>query len=205
VYCGDFCETCSGCLECGSECDPECPDCGDAPFSANEPYYLDIEDEPLPLFNLFGTPIFFFAPVGLPSWAILNVLLTIAGLVLSVVTIFRAVNQKKTENKNVDNQQSAMLRNADSFNNDVFFDLIRQKEQYNKKRRLTAFVSMYILSISALIILLIVQSFRGVIALFDWWIITHTVLFIGVVICSKLVFRKYKKFPKNSMPAPFSP
>jgi len=166
---------------------------------------LDIHDEMSPLFDLFGTPVFFFAPVGMPSWAILSVLLTIAGILLSIVTILRAVSQKKTENKNIDNQCSAMVRNVEKFNDDIFVDLIRHKERYNKKRRLAAFVSMYILSIGALIFLLIVQDFRGVIAIFDFWVIIHAILFIGVVICSMLVFRDSKDFPKNSMHAPSSP
>jgi hypothetical protein len=204
LLCGDFCDTCGGCPECGEGCDPECPDCGDAPVAVRASYYqeiLDIEDEPLPLFNIFGAPIFFFAPIGMPSWAILNVLLTIAGFVLSVVTILRAVSQKKTENKNVDNQYSAMLRNVDSFNNDTFFTLLKHKDQYNKRRRLFALVSMYILSIGALILLLIVQNFRGVIALFDWWVIIHAILFIGVIICSKLVFRKDEGSPEGNLSA----
>jgi hypothetical protein len=166
---------------------------------------LDIEDEPLPLFNLFGAPVFFFAPVGKPAWAILNVLLTIAGIVISIITILRAVNQKKIENKNVDNQCSAMVRNTDNFNNDVFVDLIKHKEQYNKKRRLGALISMYVLSIGALIFLLIVQDFRGIIAIFDRWVIIHAILFIGVIICNKLVFRKYEGFPDDSLSAPASP
>jgi len=166
---------------------------------------LDIGDDPLPLFNVFGTPVFFFAPIGMSSWALLSVLLTIAGIALSILTILRAVYQKKTENKNVDNQYSAMLRNADSFNDDIFFELIKHKEQYNKKRRLAALLLMYILSISALILLLIVQDFRGVIALIDWWTFIHASLFLGVVICNKLVFRKNESFPENTVPAPSSP
>jgi purine-cytosine permease-like protein len=157
------------------------------------PYYqtiLDIDEEPLPLFNLFGRQIFFFAPFGMPYWSILSVLLTIAGVILSLVTILRAVNQKKKENKNVDNQYSAMLRSENSFNDDTFIDLLKHKELYNKKRRLALLVLMYIFSIGAVLLLLIIQNFRGVIALFDWWVIPHAVLFVFVVICSKLVFRK---------------
>jgi hypothetical protein len=98
-----------------------------------------------------------------------------------------------------------MLHNADSFNNDVFYDLIKSKESYNKKRRLGALISMYILSISAMILLMIVQNFRGVIALFDWWVIIHTVLFSGIIICNKLVFRKYEDFTMTGIPDPSSP
>jgi hypothetical protein len=152
------------------------------------------------LFNLFGTPFFFFAPIGIPSWAVISVLFTIAGIVLSIVTILRAVNQKKVENINVDNQCSAMVRNADSFNNDIFIDLIKHKEQYNKRRRLGALISMYVLSIGALIFLLIVQDFKGVIALLDRWVIMHAILFSGVVVCNRLVFRKYDSFSENRMP-----
>jgi len=174
-------------------------------MTENELYYqaiLDIDDDPLPLFNAFGRQIFFFAPVGVPYWSILSVLLTIAGVALSVVTILRAVNQKKTENKNVDNQCSAMLRNADSFNNSIFLDLLKHKENYNERRRPIALVLMYIFSIGAVLLLLIIQNFRGVIALFDWWVIPHAVLFISVVICSTLVFRKSKGLSGDSKPAP---
>jgi uncharacterized membrane protein len=166
---------------------------------------MDIGDEPLPMLNILGRQFFFFAPVGVPYWSILSVLLTIAGAVLSIVTIFRAVNQKKKENKNVDNQCSAMLRNVDSFNNDVFIDLLKHKEQYNEKRRLVAFALMNIFSIGAVLILLIVQNFRGVIALFDWWVITHAVLFISVTICKTLVFRKVKGLSGDSKPVPSQP
>jgi hypothetical protein len=195
-----MCDICGGCLECGNFCDPECPGCGNSPVADNQPYYrdiLDIEDDPLPMFNIFGTPIFMFAPPGMPSWAIMNVLLTIAGVVLSIITILRAVSQKKTENKNVDNQCSAMLRNVDSFNNDTFISLLKHKEQYNNKRRLGALISMYVFSIGALIFLLIVQDFKGVIALFDRWVFIHAILFIFVVICNKFVFRKCYRFPEN--------
>jgi len=162
---------------------------------------MDIEDDPLPMFNIFGMPIFFFAPIGMPAWAILSVLLTIVGIILSIITILRAVNQKKTENKNVDNQCSAMVRNVDSFNNDVFVDLIKHKEKYNNKRRLGALISMYVLSIGALIFLLIVQDFRGVAALLDRWVFIHVILFAGVVICNRLVFRKYDNIHENRIPA----
>jgi hypothetical protein len=166
---------------------------------------MEIGDESLPLFDFFGTSVFFFAPIGIPSWAIMNVLLTIAGIILSAITILCAVTQKKKENKNVDNQYSAMLRSADSFNDDVFYDLIKHKEQYTKKRRLGALISMYIFSLGALILLLIVQNFKGVIALFDWWVIIHAILFLGIIICTKLVFRKDEGFPKNIVTVTASP
>jgi hypothetical protein len=203
-----MCDSCGGCLECKNGYDPECPDCGNAPVAVNESYYpdiLDIDEDLLPLFDLFGTPIFFFAPVGMPSWAILSVLLTIAGVVISIFTILCAIRQKKTENINVDNQCSAMVRNVDSFNNDVFIDLIKHKEQYNNKRRLAALILMYVLSIGALVILLIIQNFRGVIAIFDRVTIIHAILLIGIIVCCTLVFRKYESFPKSNMPAASSP
>jgi hypothetical protein len=146
-----------------------------------------------------------FAPIGTPSWAILSLLLTIAGIIVSIVTILRAVYQKKSENQYVDTQHSAMLRDVDSFNNDSFLELVEGKERYNKKRRLSALIVMYALSIGALVMLLIFQDFRGIIAIFDFWVIMHAVLFVGVIICSKLVFRKYEGFPGESIPAPSSP
>jgi hypothetical protein len=197
-YCGDFCGTCGGCLVCGHGCDPYCSDCGDA-------YIDDIFDEPVPLFNIFGTPIFMFAPVGMSSWAIFSLLFTVAGIIVSLITIMRAVYQKKIENKYVDKQYSALLRDVDRVTNDAISTLVEGKERYNKRRRLGALMPMYTLSIGALLLLLITQNFRGVITLFDWWVIIHAILFVGVVVCSKLVFRKYEGIPDNSVTAPSSP
>jgi hypothetical protein len=219
INCGDFCGTCGGCLGCNYGSNPQCQACRYATAADAEalednepaveytPYYqdiLDIDDEPLPMFDLFGSPIFMFAPAGMPSWAILNVILTVAGIGLSLVTIFRVIAQKQKENKNVDNQCSAMVRNVDNFNNDTFIVLLKQKEKYNERRRLAAFASMCVLSIGALVFLLVASNFKGVIAVFDRWVIIHAILFLGVVVCNNFVFRKNKISATNSMSAPFT-
>jgi hypothetical protein len=205
---GELCGTCDGCLECGDGRDPECPECGDVgEWVAIE---LDIEEadtplaDPILLFSVGSTPIYLFAPAGTPYWAILSLLLTVAGVAVVTVTFIKAVRQKKDENLEVD-EHVAMLHNLDSYDNDYVTNIAEGKERYNKRRRLWALTMMYALSIGAVLLLIIVQDFRGVIVIFDWWAIIHAILFAGVILCRFLTFRTYEDYPGHSMPAVSSP
>jgi len=197
----NYCSTCFGCLDCGHGREPGCPECGD-----NETVVLatdtdtgtdtgvDIDDTGTPLFSIGGVDIFLFAPSGISSWAILSLVLTALGIGFTVFVIYRAVRQKKDENDAID-EHSALLRNIDSFDNEKISRVVEDKERYNKRRRLGAFSLMYIFAAAAVLLIILFQDFKGIIVLFDWWVIVHAALFTGVLVSGKLVFRKYEEFP----------
>ncbi|MDR2571944.1 MAG: hypothetical protein LBD23_16830 [Oscillospiraceae bacterium] len=188
---GEICATCGGCKDCGVGWNPECPDCGDLLSQEISFRDLDIEGNPVPLFSRGGFELLLFAPFGTPAWAILSVLLTVAGIVMTVITILQAVRQKKDEDKKFD-EYIKYLKNVDKPDYVDLVEIIEEKEKYNKKRRLGTLYVMYVLSISAVLILLIAQDFKGIIVLFDWWVILHTILFASIIICNNLVFRKHE-------------
>jgi hypothetical protein len=195
---GNICAACGGCLDCKTGGDPACSDCGDL-FPPLEIYReLNLDENPVPLFSRGGLEVFLFAPMGTPAWAIISVLLTLAGVIMTIFTILKAVHRKKDEdNKFV--EYITYLRNTDKPDYIDLIDIIEEKEKYNNKRRLGTLYTMYILSISAVFILLIVQNFKGIIALFDWWSIIHSIIFSAIIICNNLVFRKHedKKILRN--------
>jgi len=169
-----------------------CPECGDNLFPLSDIYsLLNIDESPLPLFTIGGVDFFLFAPLGVPSWAILSLLLTVAGVILSLNIIVRAVRQKQNENMEFD-EHSAKLFGINSLENIQLLCALENEHLYNQRRRLGAMTMMYILSIGAVLLLILVQDFMGIIALFDFWVIVHSLLFVGILLCGKLVFKRYK-------------
>jgi len=120
--------------------------------------------------------------------------LTALGVGFTAFVIYRAVRQKKDENDAID-EHSSLLRNIDSFDNEKVCRVVEEKERYNKRRRLGAFSLMYTFAAAAVLLIILFQDFKGIIVLFDWWVIVHAALFTGVLVSGKLVFRKYEEFP----------
>lgn len=187
----NLCGACFGCLDCGTGREPGCPECGDNALINAE---NDSVEPHTPLLTVGGLDVFLFAPPGVSAWAILSLLLTVAGVIVSVSVIVRAVRQKKDENKVID-EHSSILRNVDAFDNEKVARVVEDKERYNKRRRLGALSVMYFFAAAAVLLIILVQDFKGVIVLFDWWVIPHAALFSGVIISGMYVFRRYEEFP----------
>jgi len=124
------------------------------------------------------------------AWAIFNVILTVTGVLLTFVAIMRSVRRKRSENHEV--EKYVALFNVDSYVDTQTIVILNENERYDKRRRLGAFITMYALSTGAVLLLVLIQDFTGVTALFDWWSIVHLFLFAGILICNKLVYKKHE-------------
>jgi len=189
----DLCNTCNGCKECGLGCKPLCPECGeDALFVLDAPDGQIHIDHPAAALSGNKINILLFAPFGTPAWAIFSILLTATGVVITLLTVISIVRQKKSENNELD-KHTAAFNNIDSY---IFTQIIifpDDYEKYNKQRRSGMLAAMYIFSIAAVLLLVLTQDFNGVIVLFDWWVIIHSILFAGILISRRMIYRKTKK------------
>jgi len=190
----NLCEICNGCLDCGHNRVPDCPGCCEILYIQtdirNDLNDTPLYDLPVVLFNDSSFEILLFAPFGMSAWAIVNILLTIAGMVFTFIAIVRAVGRKKSENDEVD--KYVALFNIDSYIDTQTIVVLNDSERYDKQRRLGAFIAMYTLSIGAVLLVVLLQDFTGAIALFDWWTVVHTVLFAGILILYRLVYIKHE-------------
>ena len=196
----NLCGTCNGCLDCGHNRDPECPGCGEELLPVEDTdidNYYDAFSEPVteaeisPLFSIAGFDFFLFAPFGMPAWAVLNLLLTIAGIVFSSIIIMRAARQKELDS-NEFYELTAKLYSVNSLENIKLLSALENEERYVQQRRLLALLITCFLSFIAVVLLALMQDFKGIIVLFDWWVIIHSVIFAGVLIFGRLVFYKYE-------------
>jgi len=175
--------------------DCSCTNCDNGEMTAqadNIHYDVVIEDEPIPLFSSNGRDFFLFAPMGVPSWAIFNLILTVTGVVLSLITVLRALRQKKEEFSEID-RQAAKFMEDDSIMTEEVIGFIENENLYTSRRRLIALVIKYVLSFAAALLLILTQNFKGVVAVFDFWSAVHAIMFTGIIISGRLVFKKHRK------------
>jgi len=173
------------------------------PINENDDFpMLAVEDETVPIFSSTGRDFFLFAPFGMPAWAIFNLLLTLAGVIFSFVIIIRAACQKEHENREFD-ARTSLLFTVNSLENVQLLSAIENEERFIRRRRIWALVTACFLSFGAVLFLVLMQDFKGAIVLFDWWVIIHSILFVGILICGKLAFRRYE-VSENRLYAPAS-
>jgi len=188
-----LCGTCNGCLDCGYNRFDDCPECSGLLLpEENSRGDVTVEDDPVPLFFVNDRGFFLFAPMGIPTWSVFNLILTAAGIFLSIITILRALYQKREEFTEVD-KCAAKIMSGDSANKDELLIFIANEDNYNKRRRLIAFAVKYVLSFAAVLLLLLTQNFKGAIAIFDFWSAVHLIMFTGIIISGFLVFKKIER------------
>jgi len=187
---GDLCPNCGNCYICGKS---PCPECRDNFLHTDDRYGdVTVEDDPVPLLSTLEPDFFLFAPMGIPTWSIFNLILTVTGILLSMLTILQALFQKKEEFNEVD-RYAAKIMKDNCAQNDKLLEFLENEDQYNKRRRLIAFCIKYVLSFAAALLLMLTQNFKGIIAIFDLWSVAHAIMFAGIIISGRLVFRKHQK------------
>jgi len=159
-----------------------------------------------------GTPVYLFAPWGTPSWAILSLLLTVLGVIISTFITTRAIIQKKNENASIagftglDLNDDGMKKKkfpGSFFNSGIlssYNGLFSVEKSKNERRKLTYLGTQIVLVIFTIILILLVQDFRGIIVLFDWWVLIHSALFGAIVYCGVKVPGKHRKQIKHKIP-----
>jgi len=181
--------------ECCTDNDCSCPNCtahGNDTLSDGGFNEVTVEDDPLPLLSGKTNDFFMFAPMGVPTWSVFNLALTSAGILLSMLMIFRALLQKKQEFDEID-EAAYKIMTDNSTRDDEMLVFIENDERFTKRRRLFALGVKYVFSFSALILLFLTQNFKGIPALFDVWSPTHAALFAGIVISGSFVFKKLER------------
>jgi len=186
----DYCDGGDCCVT--SDC--SCPNCYGQSHLPDGGFHQEVtvEDFPVPLFSADGRDFFVFAPMGIPAWALFNLILTATGLILSILIVLRALRQKKDEFNEFD-EQAAKLMNNSCAQNEKLLSFVESEDLYSRKRRLTALESMYILSFGAALLLILTQRFNGSIAIFDFWSVFHAVIFGCVIMSGRLVFKKFER------------
>jgi len=114
------------------------------------------------------------------SWALWNLILSIAGAVLALLMCVRFLLNKKREDEEVEHQSL-----------DFSIDMEEDEEEEKKKRgRILMILAIPFLAILAIIIFIFTQDMRLPMVMVDWWTLVHVILFIGGLLCYIFAYKK---------------
>jgi len=152
----------------------------------------DILGNDVPRVSIGKSSIPLFAPDGTPTWALLNLLLCVSGIIYAAVTTVRAVRQR---NRQTNEENEKIIREKDS-------GKMKNPEDGNdgKKLRLGWFSTAMLMGIVGVVLFLVTQDMRNLMVLVDWWTLAHIVLLAVEVFAVILVFKKASGEKQKVMP-----
>ena len=134
---------------------------------------LTIGDTTIPLFGN-----------GFDSWALVNLMLTVAGILLALGMIFTTVYRRMRDNKE-----------GYTYEESYTYDRDNEDPDYIEKRRNRKLfiIAAAICAIAGLVLFIITQDVSLPIVLLDFWTIFNLIIFVVEVICVSMAFRKKKE------------
>ncbi|MCL2642268.1 MAG: InlB B-repeat-containing protein [Candidatus Bathyarchaeota archaeon] len=131
---------------------------------------------------------------GYPVWALVNLVLSVVGLILVAILVICVLLQRKQnqeqqqiEQKDSKSQQNSTKHNTEQDNDDVDKTVKKQKQ-----RRMLWFLLSIIMSIAGIIVFILTEDMSRPMVLFDKWTIVNAIIFIVETIAIALTF-KHKK------------
>ena len=140
------------------------------------------------------------APPGvLPSeddiWALVNLILSVAGLILVIIVVIAALlQQKQKQKKNTAEQkqaQKAKQKNTQNYKATEQDNETKEKEQ--KKRRNLWLLSSIIIGIAGIVVFVLTENWSLPMAWVDRWTIVNAIIFVAQIIAILFVFKHVKK------------
>ena len=135
-------------------------------------------------------------PLGsVPIWALLNLILSIIGVILAIIVTIGIIlqrNQEQQQNyeqkKPVKGQSRALKQNL--YEKDNKESAVEVKKQ--KQRRLFWFFLSVILGIAGIIVFILTEDITRKVALVDRWTIVNLIIFVVEIITILLIFKRKK-------------
>jgi hypothetical protein len=109
-------------------------------------------------------------------WALFNLILAAAGLILGVVAVTRAASRKKREENGSEEERDAYET--------------EEETQKRKRIRLVWLITAIIMAAAGIVVFLITEDMSRLMALMDNWTIVNLIIFAAELIGIRLAFRR---------------
>ena len=151
--------------------EPELPTEPEPEEEDDEVVVIEIIDEATPL----------AAPTEIRgSWALWNLILSIAGAILALMMGIRVLMKKRQEKENEDGRAAAKASTDDD------------ESEEKKRGRLLLTLAIPFLAIVGIILFILTQDMRLPMIMIDWWTLAHAILFIGGIVSYIFAYKKEK-------------
>jgi uncharacterized protein YpmB len=133
-------------------------------------------------------------------WALVNLILSIAGLILVIIVVIAAlIQKKKKQKKNTAEQeraQKAKQKNTQNYPTTEQDNETKEKEQ--KKRRDLWLLASIILGIAGIVVFVLTENWSLPMAWVDRWTIVNAIIFVAQIITIVFIFKHVKKENNNA-------
>lgn len=143
------------------------------------------EEQNIPVFNIVGNKIPLYGERGSLSWALVNLILVIVGLLLAIATIIRVVARRKNKGEG---------RQMDIYPESHRASRIVPKSRNKQKKnvRFSCFAATVILAIIGGIVFLLTENMSFPMVLLDVWTIVNALILLAVLVFMVIVFKQTK-------------
>jgi len=145
----------------------------DRPLTLRE-FFDRVKDDGLQMLipDLFEIPLHAGPDIGHAAWALVNLILAIAGAILAIITAIRVLVHKRDEKD----------EDGDEYERDYVEDDYEPEKEKEAKLRLVWILTSLITGILGIIVFLLTEDMRLPMVLVDRWTIVNAIIFIlGVV------------------------
>jgi len=151
---------------------------------------MTITDDGPPRIGWGNRAVPLFPPVGTATWALMNLLLTLGGLVYAIVTVIRALSRKRKNNEELLDKINATDggKLAGSIDDEENSNL--EEEMYDTHLRPHWLAAAIAISIAGTLLFMLTQDMKNMMVLVNWWTAIHAGLLICEILAMLFVFKK---------------
>ena len=142
--------------------------------------YIPDGEIPLVQFQFANRQVPLFAPMGMRSWALLNLVMAILGAALATFLAVRALFRRRSDNR------LDMAHAPDDF---IEFE----DENRNSPHRPVWLAVAFITGLLGILLFVLTQDMRSMMVLMDVWSIAHVLLLAAGVAATVLVTKRQKE------------
>jgi uncharacterized repeat protein (TIGR02543 family) len=126
-------------------------------------------------------------PVEVPVWALANLVISVAGLIMVIIVMLYALLQQRQKQKREETQGGAKRQQAATQSREQV-----EEEKKHVKQRSIWLITALALGIAGIIVFILTEDMSRKMAMVDMWTIVNAIIFIAEIIVVAFIFKRSK-------------
>jgi len=162
-----------------------------------------VEESQVPLIGFGNRSVMLYSTNGLPTWALLNLILSLLGVMYAAAAFLYAILRKKRDEQEIEENQEyaehqeieehqlheGYKQYAKNREDEEYQDY---KQNHNKELRIVCLLIAILLSIVGIVMFILTQNMRYIMVLIDWWTLVHLIVFVLEIVAIAFMYKRKK-------------
>jgi uncharacterized repeat protein (TIGR02543 family) len=133
-------------------------------------------DAGIPIISIGGMAVPLIGLSGDPVWALVNLILCIAGAIIAAIAVIRAMKRRKEEEGGFEYQSEYLEENEE-----------KRAEEKNRREWLVVAI---IMAVAGIVLFLLTEDMRNMMVLLDRWTIANAIIFVILNVAIRFAFKR---------------